>query len=114
MKWKNYNTTAAVTLETPVKTFKLVEVTFFLNIQQLLKIACTLLVTSVECERSISSLRLLKTYLRSSMREERLNGLAMLFIHRNTSCDAEEVVEQFARQHLRRLQFCTSFDQDDK
>ena len=98
MKWKNSNnTTAAVTLETLVKTLKLVEGDLFPNIQQLLKIDCTLPVTSVECERSIVAYVYLK-HICSSMRKERLNGLAMLFIHRDIPCDAE-VVEQFARQH---------------
>ena len=39
---------------------------------------------SVSCERSFSALRRLKLWTRSSMTEERLSGLAMLLIHRDT------------------------------
>lgn len=73
------------------------------NSEQLLKTACTLPVTSVECERSISRLRHLKTHLRSTMQEERLNGLAMSYIHRDISCSAEAVADEFARCHPRRI-----------
>ena len=54
----------------------------FPNIEQLLLIACTLPVTTCENERSNSQLKLLKTYLRSTMAEERLSGHAMMKIHR--------------------------------
>ena len=38
-------------------------------------------VTSCEAERSFSALRRIKNYLRSTMTEERLTGLALLNIH---------------------------------
>ena len=80
-----------------------------------MKIACTQSVTSVEYERSISSLRFLKTYLRSCMGEARLNGLAMLYIHRDIACDVDAVVDEFARRNPRRLQLCNPLhtDEDD-
>ena len=46
-----------------------------------LKILATLPITSCECERSISSMKMLKNYHRSTMAEERLNGLAMMYIY---------------------------------
>ena len=39
-------------------------------------------VGSVTCERSFSALRRLKLWTRSSMKEERLSGLAMILVHR--------------------------------
>ena len=60
--------------------------------------ACTHSITSVKCECSISSLRFLKTNLRSCMGEARLNGLAMLFIHRDIACDVE-AMDEFARRN---------------
>lgn len=48
------------------------------------KIFLTIPVGSVSCERSFSALRRLKLWTRSSMTEERLSGLAMLLIHRDT------------------------------
>ena len=63
----------------------------------------TIPVTSAECERSFSRLRLIKTYLRSTIGEERLNGLAMIFIHRDIKIDKEEVIDNFARSNPRRM-----------
>ena len=116
IRWRSpENATAAVELNTPLKLLPSIDADFFPNIKQLMKIACTQSVTSVECERSISSLRFLKTYLRSSMREGRLNGLALLFIHRDIACDVEAVVDEFARRNPRRLQLCNPLcaDRDD-
>jgi hAT family C-terminal dimerisation region len=45
-----------------------------------LKILCILPVTVASGERSFSTQKLIKTYLRSSMHQERLNNLAMLSI----------------------------------
>ena len=41
-----------------------------------LRILCTLPTTSAECERSFSTLRRLKTYLRATMTSERESGVA--------------------------------------
>ena len=38
------------------------------------------------------------------MREERLNGLAMMYVHRDVICDAMTIVDQFSRKHPRRLE----------
>ncbi|KAJ8959574.1 hypothetical protein NQ314_006223 [Rhamnusium bicolor] len=56
---------------------------YFPNIYKHFKILCTFTISVATAERSFSTLRLLKTYLRSNMREDRLNGLALLHIHRN-------------------------------
>ncbi|CAF3377696.1 unnamed protein product, partial [Rotaria sp. Silwood2] len=50
---------------------------FFPNIKVLLQIYATLPVTTATGERSFSTLKLVKSYLRSTMSESRLNGLAM-------------------------------------
>ena len=55
---------------------------YYPNIHALLVIITTLPVTSCECERSISLLRHLKTALRRTMGEDRLNSLALLKCHR--------------------------------
>lgn len=77
------------------------------NITVLLHIICTLPVTSSTAERSFSALRRVKTYLRSTMSEDRLNGLASLHIHREiaSNIDADEVLKQFAKKHKRKLSF---------
>ena len=75
----------------------------FPNIYTALKIASTVPVTTCSCERSISVLRRLKTYLRNSMSENRMNGLAMLHVHREIRLDVDEVLDRFAKEHPRRM-----------
>ena len=48
-------------------------------------------------------LRLIRTPLRSTMGQVPLNGLAMLFFHREIKISPEQVVEEFARCHPRRM-----------
>ena len=81
----------------------------FPNIKSLLQIALTLPVTSCECERSFSQLKLLKTTLRSTMSERRLSGLALMKIHRDY-CEKlsntqriSELVKKFSEMHPRRM-----------
>ena len=76
----------------------------FPNIYVLLKILCTIGVTSCETERANSELTYLKTYLRSTMGQERLSGLALMHVHYDMPIDIEQIVTDFARQHPRRLQ----------
>ena len=47
---------------------------------RVLRIAMTISVSSAQCERSFSTLKRIKTYLRSSMSEQRLTDLAVLSI----------------------------------
>ena len=75
----------------------------FPNISTALKILAVLPVTSCTCERSASSIRLLKTYLRSTMSQERLNGLASLFTHRDIEIDVQKVIDLYSVKHKRKL-----------
>ena len=102
VKWQQEKELAN-SMNNPYKVLCSVDGDFFPNIKQLMTIACTLAVTSSECERSISHLRHLKTYLRSTMTAEHLKGLAMLYFHRDIPCSSETVVDIFARNHPRRL-----------
>ena len=101
-KW-SFQAEVASTLNTPEKTMKHADGDFFPNIQVLQKIMGTLPVTSCDCERSISMLRLIKIPLRSTMGQVRLYGLPMLFCHREIKISLEQVVEEFARCLPRRL-----------
>ena len=78
------------------------------NIHTLIVIVATLPITSCECERSISMLKRVKTPLRSTMTENRLNGLAMLY-HRDIPITADEVVKKFVHSHPRRLLMANPF-----
>ena len=77
--------------------------TSFPNISTAFQIFATIPVTTCTCERSISGLRRLKTYLRNSMKENRLKALALLNVHREIHLDINEVIDRFATKHPRRM-----------
>lgn len=72
----------------PAETKKPLEILHYLqklqacfpNVWVAFRIFLTVLVTVATAERSFSKLKLIKSYLRSSMLQERLNGLAMIAI----------------------------------
>ena len=108
VKWRGKPEEAKV-LNTPPKVLAVTDGDFFPSIKQLFYITSTLAVTSAECERSVSRLWHLKTYFRSTMLEDRLNGLAMMYVHRDIPCPPEAVVYEFARRQPRRLKLVNPF-----
>jgi len=72
-----------------------------------IKILITLPISIATAERSFSSLRLLKTWLRSRMSEERLTGLALLYIHKNIDIhnNIDNIISRFANDKNRKLDF---------
>ena len=58
----------------------------------------TILVTSAHPERRFSRLKLIKSYLRSVMGQERLTSLSLLSIERgiSTMCDYDSIIDNFA------------------
>ncbi|GJX16919.1 zinc finger MYM-type protein 1-like protein [Tanacetum coccineum] len=66
------------------------------------RVLLTIPVTVASAERSFSKLKLLKSYLRSSMSQERLNGLAMIAIE-ISNVDYKEMVKNFASRNARRI-----------
>jgi hypothetical protein len=78
---------------------------FFPNLHTLLRLICTLPVTTAECERTISHIRTLKSYLRSTMGQERLNGLALMKIHRMIPLDLSAAVTTFGRRFNTQMNF---------
>lgn len=88
---------------------------FFPSITIALEIFLSLPATSCTAERSFSTLRRVKTWLRSTTGEDRLNGLCMLSVHREKvkvkkSQFIEQVITRFAIEQPRRLQFLFSND----
>ena len=84
----------------------------FPNIYAALRLLATIPVTSCKCERAISVLRRVKTYLRNTMHKDRLNALTLMSIHRNIPIDFDNVITRFARKHPRRMDFIDILDSD--
>lgn len=86
----------------------------FSNIHCALRLLATLPITSCKCERSISSLRCLKTYMRTSTSQERLLGLALMHVHyeRCAGLDLEKVITELARKCPRRIALMDVLDDD--
>lgn len=76
----------------------------FPNVFKLLLISLTIPLTSNSAERSFSQLRLIKTYLRSSMTQERLTNLAIIRINREFDVNIESLIDKFALKKKRRIQ----------
>ena len=76
---------------------------------KLLRILITIPMTSVEAERTFSTLKRIKTYLRNTMGQSRLNCLSVISIGRdllkNCTNFKEEVMEKFINQKERRMNF---------
>lgn len=101
LKWSNHKGEKP---KDPQETLPFADCAPLQNIRELLKITCSLPVTSCECERSNGALKRLKTYLRSTMGHERLSGLALLAVHYDMDIDCEHVLNHFARINPRRMQ----------
>ncbi|XP_013879734.1 uncharacterized protein LOC106528984 isoform X3 [Austrofundulus limnaeus] len=89
---------------TPASSLKECDRDMYPNLHVLLRLACTLPVTSCECERSASALRRLNNYMWASMGKERLSSLALLHIHYSKHVELDSVVDVFAKKHARRME----------
>jgi hypothetical protein len=74
------------------------------NIHCLLQIMATLPVSTSTAERSFSTLRRLKSYIRNSMAEDRLTALGLLSIHRERQIKIDDVIDHLSLLP-RRLEF---------
>ena len=77
---------------------------------EVFSILATIPATSCSAERSFSTLRCLKTYLRSTMGHERLNSIALINIERayaNKTLinDMERIIDTFGQRHNRSSYF---------
>ena len=80
---------------------------YFPNTWIAYRILLTIPVTVASGERSFSKLKLIKSYLRSTMSQERLNGLAMLSIEKDMvdKLDYTSLIDAFAAKNARRVMF---------
>ena len=78
--------------------------TIYPNITITLRVFLCTLATNCSAERSFSSLKRLKTYLRSTLEQDRLNSLAILAIENDItqSLNYDHVINLFAEKKARR------------
>ena len=73
------------------------------NLYNVLCILCVMPVSTATAERSFSSMRRIKTYLRSTMTDESFSALALLHIHREMDINLDFVVQTFSNKKNRRI-----------
>lgn len=74
-------------------------------IYAILLVLLTMPVATATVERSFSVLKRVKTYLRSTMNQERLSSLALLHIHREVEIDDNQVIDEFSSLKYRKWKF---------
>ena len=84
------------------KTLKRIPFNGFNNIKVCLKILGISLMTTCTCEWSFSARRQLKTYARSTMVLERLNGIALMQVRQEIVLETEKVIDIFSTKNRRR------------
>ena len=86
-------------------TLKQISFRCFPFIKRALRILGTIPASSCACERSFLSMKLLKTYNRSTMTSNRLNALATFYVHLDIHPSSEEVLKRFIVHGPHRLKF---------
>jgi hypothetical protein len=96
---------SAIQLYNVLNTKGLLEV--YPNVEVALRILLCTPASNCSAERSFSSLRRIKNYLRSTTDETKLNELAILYIESDllSALDYEDVIKSFAEKKVRRKQF---------
>ena len=84
---------------------------YFSEVTKLVRLLLVCPAASVEAERSFSALRRLKTWLRSSMSQERLNDAAMCNIHQNVldDVDVRQLLKEFVARNSVRVKLFGNF-----
>lgn len=94
-KWEDVEDQKSVSF---LESVNACNVHIFPNIYEILKIASTLPVSVATVERSFSTLKRIKNYLRNTTSENRLNGSATMSIHRECEIDTTEVIDIFSKK----------------
>ncbi|ESO02872.1 hypothetical protein HELRODRAFT_81061 [Helobdella robusta] len=76
----------------------------FPNIEILLKIFLTIPLSNASGDRSFTVLKRIKNYLRSTMGEQKLNNLVVLYIEQEiiNSVDTAKIIDEYARSKARK------------
>ncbi|KAL4152785.1 hypothetical protein QTP88_000618 [Uroleucon formosanum] len=73
----------------------------FPNYYKLFNVAITLPINSATCERSFSAMRRLKTWMQSTMLQERFSSLGIINIEKDINIDRISVLNDFAKSNRR-------------
>ena len=102
-KWKKENVSTVPS--SAIEALCTCHADIYPNVYISLTILGTLSVSTATSERSFSNMRRLKTYLRSSIGNERMTGLALLSIHKDRQVDGEKIMNDFVASSNRRSDF---------
>ena len=101
--WKCFWSQSEELPSTPHGTIKKVDENIFPLISKILKLLMLIPATSATVERTHSSLKFVKNYLPSTMSEDRMNALMLLYIHEDLSLNYDQVIDDFARRNPRKM-----------
>ena len=79
----------------------------FPNLRVALQILLTIAVSIASCERSFSKLKIILSYLRTSIGQDRLSDLALMSVEREVleQIDFDDIINQFAAAKARKINF---------
>ena len=77
----------------------------FPNIHRVLYLLLLIPVTSAEMERANSAMKLVKSVLRSTMQQNRLNGLLLMYVRKDIRLDYDAIIDKYSTKHRRRMLF---------
>ncbi|XP_060880769.1 52 kDa repressor of the inhibitor of the protein kinase-like [Metopolophium dirhodum] len=92
-KWENIEDNLRPT--TAIEALSVCDNLMYPNMYELLKILAVIAVSTATAERSFSTLRRFKTYLRNTTSESRLMGLALLAIYRDIDIPDDILLDKF-------------------
>lgn len=86
---------------------EVVEKQIYPNLFKLLQVALSIPISSATCERSFSSMRRIKNWLRSSMAQDRFTFLSILNIERDITnkLNVNDIVNKFAEKDRKIMLF---------
>lgn len=100
-KWEN----VANLPDSAISTLQACDENIYPHVYLALYLICVLPVSVATSERSFSTLKRLKTWLRASIGQDRLVGLALLHVHRDVKINMDAVLDRFAKMKRRHLDF---------
>ena len=104
-RWKTRCNDADPVHVTIGDTLANINIELYPNVATCLHILLCMPVSTATAERSFSTMRRVKTYLRSTMKTDRLSGLGLMNIHKEREINVDLAMDVFARKKERRLAF---------